>query len=113
MAFGLEVWMVEALTEGVESYGAAEESQIRRGLRLGWSIEARREMWRRVAKWAKASSKVRMMLKPRRTRSRRSVRQKEVDVGFVVDVCGPAATAARMEVMGQAAPTSAGKLSEA
>ena len=50
MAFGFEVWMVEALTEGVESSGAAEESQIRRGLRLGWSTEARHEMRRRVAK---------------------------------------------------------------
>ena len=113
MAFGFEDWTVVTLTEGVDSLGAAEESQMRRGWRLGWSTEARREMRRRVAKWARASSKVRTMLKPRRTRARRSARQKAVASGFSVEACGPFVTAARMVSMDQAGPTSAGNPLEA
>ena len=50
MACGLVDDSVEASTEGVLESGAAKELHISLGLRLLWSMEARREIQRRVPK---------------------------------------------------------------
>ena len=113
IAMGLVEVSVVSLTDFVVASGASEELQIRRGFRLIWSRQARREIRSCRPKKRMASGTERMMLKPRLDRSRSSWRQKGVEVADVADMCGPLAIPAFMDAIVQRGPTSAGSPSEA
>ena len=81
------------------------ESQMSRSLRAFWGTLARREMQRRGGKMRWAAADVRIMLKPRDTRSRSSSRQKDEAAAVRVEMCGPWALAAAIVAFVQAGPT--------
>ena len=86
---GAEAFSKEALTATVTVSGALMKLQMRLGLWSFCSTETKRKMWNRAPNRQMASSSVRMMLKPRRERSRIYICHKDVAVGVRVDVCGP------------------------
>ena len=90
------------------SSGAAVELHMRRGFLFAWSTEARRDIRKRVPKYLMASSLVRMMLNPRLTLSRSSLRTSWAELFVWVDLWGPVAIPARIEAIGQGGPTEAG-----
>ena len=113
IAEGLVDVTVVSLTDFVFESGASEELQMRRGLRLAWSRQARREIFSRLPKNRKACFTERIILKPLWERSRSSFLQKAVAGADIADVCGPFSMPALMEAIGQGGPASAGKPSEA
>ena len=113
IAFGFWDVSDEALTDGVLSSGAAVELHIRRGFLFFWSTEASRDILRRVPKYLRASFLVRMILKPRSVLWRSSSLTNCAESLVCVDLWGPVAIPARMEVIGQGGPIDAGKPSVA
>ena len=113
IAFGFKDASDEALTDGVMSSGAAVELQMSRGFLFFWSTEARRDILRREPKYLRASFLVRMILKPRSVLWRSSFLTNCAESLVCVDLWGPVAIPARMEVIGQGGPIDAGKPSVA
>ena len=104
---------VVSLTDFVFESGASEELQMRRGLRLAWPRQARREIFSRLPKNRKACFTDRIILKPLWERSRSSCLQKAVAGADIAEVCGPFAIPALMEAIGQGGPAFAGNPPEA
>ena len=113
IAEGLVDVTVVSLTDFVFESGASEELQMRRGLRLAWSRQARREIFSRLPKNRRACFTDRIILKPRCERSRSSSLQKAVAGADIAEVCGPFSIPALMEAICQGEPAFAGNPSEA
>ena len=94
MALGAVYLSVDALTTGVTSSGAAEESHTWRGFLFAWSTDARQEIRTQLPKTNSATSTGRIMPNPRCTRSNSSCWQKSVASSVRVDACGPVAVVA-------------------
>ena len=113
MASGAVDLLVDALTTGVTSCGAAEELHIRRGFLFTCSTYKRRDIRMQYPNTHRSMSTGRIMIKPRCTRSNSSCRHKAVASVVRLDACGPVAMAASIVVKGQDGPTSAGQPSSA
>ena len=88
-------------TDGVMVSGAAVELYIKRGFLLVWSIDASREMRRRLPKYFRVSALVRMMPDPRAVRSRSSFWTKWTASFMRVDLRGLMSMVVRIDPIGQ------------
>ena len=109
MAFEAVDLLVDALTAGVASSGAAEELYIRKGFLFTWSTDSRQEIRMRSPKTNSATSTGRIMLNPHCACSNSSCMQKAVASVVRVGACGPVAMTAMIVSKGQARPIVVGQ----